>query len=273
MTEEKNTVDLQWEDTWNPDDNQSNSWSSQDPTEPPVVDPNDLTIDPITNQVVEADLPFVTQVEEFNRKFNKPNNYKPIVPEKKDWQFVYDFVLEELEEYKEACEKGDIVGVLDALCDIAYVSLGNGTMLHGLKTKLWPAYIEVQLSNLSKSCSTPQEALDTVKHCEEKYGEDCHVEQVNDRYVVYRTRDRKVMKSINYFSPNLDQFFSEEEKLEAKNPSINRELTLESQFFSADNPQVQHKPKDLREDLSDIQQSDNNPILDNNGINSEEDYW
>jgi hypothetical protein len=45
---------------------------------------------------------------------------------------------EELEEYREACERGDIVEVLDALCDIAYVSLGNGTMLHGLKDKIWP---------------------------------------------------------------------------------------------------------------------------------------
>ena len=31
--------------------------------------------------------------------------------------------------------------------------------------------------------------------------------KVGDRYVVYRTRDRKVMKSINYFKPNLNQFF------------------------------------------------------------------
>ena len=73
--------------------------------------------------------------------------------EKKEWQFVYDFILEELEEYRQACEDGNIVEVLDALCDIAYVSLGNGTMLHGLKDKIWPAYQEVQASNMSKSCS------------------------------------------------------------------------------------------------------------------------
>ena len=66
--------------------------------------------------------------------------------------FVYNFILEELEEYKEACEKGDIVGILDALCDITYVSLGNGTMLHGLKGQIWKAYQEVQESNMSKSC-------------------------------------------------------------------------------------------------------------------------
>ena len=95
-------------------------------------------------------VPFVDEVEEFNALMNKPNNYEPVIPEKKDWEFVYNFVLEELEEYREACERGDIVEVLDALCDIAYVSLGNGTMLHGLKDKIWPAYCEVQASKLIK---------------------------------------------------------------------------------------------------------------------------
>jgi hypothetical protein len=64
-------------------------------------------------------VPFVDEVEEFNDLMNKPNNYEPTIPEKKEWEFVYNFVLEELEEYREACERGDIVEVLDALCDIA----------------------------------------------------------------------------------------------------------------------------------------------------------
>ena len=76
--------------------------------------------------------------------------------------FVYDFIQEELAEYKEACEKGDIVEILDALCDITYVSLGNGTMLHGLKGKIWKAYQEVQASNMSKSCATEAETQETA---------------------------------------------------------------------------------------------------------------
>jgi hypothetical protein len=87
----------------------------------------------ITNTV-----PFVDEVEEFNDLMNKPNNYEPTIPEKKEWEFVYNFILEELEEYREACERGDIVEVLDALCDITYVATGNGTMLHGLKIKFGP---------------------------------------------------------------------------------------------------------------------------------------
>lgn len=153
-------------------------------------------------------VPFVSEVEEFNATMGKPNNYSPIIPERKEWEFVYNFILEELEEYKHACETGDIVEVLDALCDIAYVSIGNGAMLHGLKDKLWPAYQEVQASNMSKACKTEEEAQETVKARSEQQGEPCHYEQIGDYYVVYRTRDRKVMKALSYFRPNLNQFFN-----------------------------------------------------------------
>lgn len=159
----------------------------------------------------KSNVPFVNEVEDFNNLMSKPNNYTPVIPEKKEWQFVYDFVLEELEEYKEACEKGDIVEILDALCDIAYVSLGNGTMLHGLKDKIWPAYQEVQASNMSKACKTQEEAVNTVKVRSKEQGESCHWEQAGDMYIVYRTRDRKVMKSLTYFRPDLNQFFTDEE--------------------------------------------------------------
>ena len=169
---------------------------------------NDIEVfDPEANGRV----PFVNEVEIFNETFNKINNYEPTIPEKKEWQFVYDFVLEELEEYRQACEKGDIVEILDALCDITYVSLGNGVMLHGLKSKIWPAYQEVQASNMSKSCSTEEEAVETVALRSKEQNEQCHYKRVGNTYVVYRTRDLKVMKSINYFKPNLKQFFTKEE--------------------------------------------------------------
>tara|TARA_B000000532_G_C18809705_1_gene380832 strand:+ start:145 stop:672 length:528 start_codon:yes stop_codon:yes gene_type:complete len=156
-------------------------------------------------------VPFVSEVEQFNKLMNKPNNYEPTIPGKKDWQFVIDFVKEELEEYEQACKNGDIVEILDALCDIAYVSLGNGTMLHGLKDKIWPAYQEVQASNLSKACQSQEEARLTVEKRSKEQGEPCHWEKVSDMYIVYRTRDRKVMKSINYFRPDLEKFFTNEE--------------------------------------------------------------
>ena len=165
----------------------------------------------------EGYVPFVSEVEEFNNTFGKPNNYEPTIPEEKEWKFVYDFILEELEEYREACERGDIVEVLDALCDIAYVSIGNGTMLHGLKSKIWPAYQEVQASNLSKACSSEEEAMETVRVRAEEQGEECYFEKVAEgRYIVYRKRDKKVMKSVKYFRPDLSKFFTDNDIIKTR---------------------------------------------------------
>ena len=158
------------------------------------------------NELKQSYVPFVSEVEEFNAVMGKPNNYNPVIPDEKEWMFVYNFILEELEEYKHACETGNIVEVLDALCDITYVSLGNGAMLHGLKNKVWPAYQEVQASNLSKACSNEEDAQATVEVRSKEQGEPCHYEQVGSYYIVYRTRDKKVMKNIKYFRPDLTQF-------------------------------------------------------------------
>ena len=160
------------------------------------------------SDIKENYVPFVSEVEEFNAIMGKPNNYTPVIPDEKEWMFVYNFILEELEEYKHACETGDIVEVLDALCDITYVSLGNGAMLHGLKNKVWPAYQEVQASNLSKACISEEEAQETVRVRSAEQEEPCHYEQVGKYFIVYRTRDRKVMKNINYFRPDLTQFLN-----------------------------------------------------------------
>jgi hypothetical protein len=156
-------------------------------------------------------VPFVSEVEEFNAIMGKPNNYNPTIPEEKEWMFVYNFILEELEEYKHACETGNIVEVLDALCDITYVSLGNGAMLHGLKDKVWPAYQEVQASNLSKACTSEEDAQETVRVRSQEQKTPCHYSKVGRYYIVYRSSDKKVMKNINYFRPDLSKFFTKKE--------------------------------------------------------------
>jgi hypothetical protein len=71
--------------------------------------------------------------------------------------------------------------------------------------------LEVQASNLSKACSTEAEAQETVKVRSQEQGTECHYERVGDKYVVYRSYDRKVMKSCFYEKPNLRQFFTENE--------------------------------------------------------------
>ena len=155
-------------------------------------------------------VPFVSEVEEFNTTMGKgyQNRTEPTI-NKDDADFVINFIQEELDELKEAVENNDIVEILDALLDITYVGLGNGAMVFGLKDKMWEGYQEVQASNLSKVCKTVEEAEETVRVRSEQQGEPCHYEEVNGTYVVYRSSDKKVMKSINYFRPNLKQFFTE----------------------------------------------------------------
>ncbi len=165
--------------------------------------------------ITQDRLHFITEVETFNRIFGKLNNYTPTIPEKMERDFIYNFILEELNEYKEAAEAGDIVEVLDAFCDIMYV-LSAGIMAFGLKDKFLAAYNEVQESNLSKSCATEEEADATAKFRAAASGRPCHFEKRGDKYVVYRSEDRKVQKSLSYFAPNLKQFFTEDELKNAK---------------------------------------------------------
>ena len=126
--------------------------------------------------------------------------------------------ISEVEEFNEVMGKGwqnrtepNIVEIFDALLDITYVGLGNGALVFGLKDRIVAGYAEVQASNMSKICSTVEEAEETVKVRSEQQGEPCHFEPVGDKYVVYRSSDNKVMKSINYFRPNLKQYFTQDE--------------------------------------------------------------
>jgi len=170
----------------------------------------DLMAERIESKFNGSYVPFVSEVEEFNTTMGKDyqNRTEPTI-NKDDADFVINFIQEELDELKEAVENDDIVEILDALLDITYVGLGNGAMVFGLKDKMWEGYQEVQASNLSKVCKTVEEAEETVRVRSEQQGEPCHYEEVNGTYVVYRSSDKKVMKSINYFRPNLKQFFTE----------------------------------------------------------------
>jgi len=165
--------------------------------------------DNITSKFEGQYVPFVSEVEEFNAVMGKDwqNRSTPII-DKKDAEFVINFIQEELDELREAVEQENIQEILDAILDITYVGLGNGAMVFGLKDKIWEAYQEVQASNLSKICTTLKEAEETVKVRSEQQGEPCHYEEVGENYVVYRTSDKKVMKSINYFRPDLSKFFN-----------------------------------------------------------------
>jgi len=160
-------------------------------------------------------VPFISEVEIFNKTMGKDwqNRTVPTI-NKADAEFVINFIQEELDELKTAVEENDIVGVLDAILDITYVGLGNGALVFGLKDKIIPGYAEVQASNLSKICKTEEEANQTVFVRSQQQGCSCHWEKNEYGYVVYRSHDMKVMKSINYFKPDLKKFFDKDDYID-----------------------------------------------------------
>jgi len=153
---------------------------------------------------------YIEQVEHFNEVFGKLNNKVPTIVNRKEAQFIYDFIKEELDEYMEAYNRGDIVEVADAFGDIMYV-LSAGILAFGLKDKFKTLFDEIQASNMSKACDTEEDAQQTSTSISTIQGVGTHYEKVGDKYIVYRSSDRKVQKNINYFRPNLKQFFSDED--------------------------------------------------------------
>ena len=69
--------------------------------------------------------PLLRKVAEFNKAFGVENQMLPTVPNKATIELRYKLALEELDEFKEAAEAGDLTGMLDALVDQLYILLGT----------------------------------------------------------------------------------------------------------------------------------------------------
>lgn len=119
----------------------------------------------------------LNKVEEFHRTFRCYTQTRPIaeIPASQ-WSVRYKLMLEELNEYREAAETGDLTGIADALTDLMYVVLGT-YLAHGLQDVAEELFDEVHRSNMSK--------LD-------ENGEP-----------IYR-EDGKVMKSSRFVKPDLE---------------------------------------------------------------------
>ncbi len=100
----------------------------------------------------------------------------------KDYLLRYELMREENEEYLDACQKGDLVEVADALGDMLYILCGT-IITHGLQHKISEVFHEIHQSNLSK--------LDEKGK------------------PIYR-EDGKVMKGPNYFRPNIKKILEQD---------------------------------------------------------------
>ncbi len=144
----------------------------------------------------------LNQVAEFHKTFQHPILQEPSIPDEKRCALRVALIAEELKEFEQAIKDNDLVEVADALCDIQYV-LSGAILEFGLAEKFKALFDEVQRSNMSKACETEEEAKATVEYYKKEKATDCHYEQVDGKYLVYRTSDHKTIKSINYSPADL----------------------------------------------------------------------
>ena len=112
-------------------------------------------------------------VGDFMEAFGQTVEPEPIIPDDTIVDLRVDLIAEEFLELREAVANEDIVEIADALTDLLYVVYGAG---HAFGIDLDECFLEVHASNMSK--------LD------------------DDGQPIYR-EDGKVLKSDNYFKPNL----------------------------------------------------------------------
>lgn len=147
----------------------------------------------------------LNQVAEFMKTFAQPVLETPTIPSIDRCNLRVDLIQEELNELKEAIADNDIVEIADALCDLQYV-LSGAVHEFGLGDKFTELFEEVHRSNMSKVCTSFNEAEDTIAKYR-KEGIVVYKEPIDDpytdQYLVKRKEDDKVLKSINYSPANL----------------------------------------------------------------------
>lgn len=144
----------------------------------------------------------LNQVSDFHKTFNAPVLEIPQIPSEQRCQLRVSLLQEELDELSQAIKDNNIVEIADALCDIQYV-LSGAVLEFGLGEKFVELFNEVQRSNMSKACSSEEEAQKTLEHYKQKDGTEGYYKQIGDKWVTYRNGDDKVLKSIGYSPANL----------------------------------------------------------------------
>jgi predicted HAD superfamily Cof-like phosphohydrolase len=96
-------------------------------------------------------VPYVNGMEQavknFHNKFGLTINTVPTVPSQNDLALRMSLIEEEAREFREAAEKGDLVGMADAIADLLYVTFGAAVTC-GINTST--VFNEVHRSNMTK---------------------------------------------------------------------------------------------------------------------------
>lgn len=145
---------------------------------------------------------YISKVSDFHKTFEAPILESPEIPSEDRCKLRVSLLQEELNELQQAINDKDIVEIADALCDLQYV-LSGAILEFGLGDKFNELFNEVQRSNMSKACDSMQDAIETLSYYKKKDGTEGHFKKLGNKWVVYRSDDNKVLKSINYSPTNL----------------------------------------------------------------------
>lgn len=189
--------------------------------------------------IVDENSP-IRQIKEFMTTFNQPIRESPQMPTVTECLFRLNLIKEETIEIAMACGsevysgfgrdlfnasqkihyeserlrenlKPNLVGVLDGLKDLEYVSKGT-EITFGMQYVSEKAFQAVHDSNMTKACENMDEALDTLGELQSSNNPDVWparaIESKNGKVLVLRSRDGKVLKSMNYTSVNLEPFIN-----------------------------------------------------------------
>ena len=139
----------------------------------------------------------LTDVAKFMKAFTQPVLDVPTIPSTDRCELRVNLIQEELNELSDAIKAKDIVECADAFADLQYV-LSGAIHEFGLGERFGNIFDNVHQSNMSKICTSYEDAADTLKHYKNQ-GIEVYSEKLEgDTYVIKRKEDNKVLKSINY---------------------------------------------------------------------------
>jgi predicted HAD superfamily Cof-like phosphohydrolase len=118
---------------------------------------------------------YIQMVGDFHTVFDQRDGNKPRLISSNEGKLRYSLLAEENNEYLEAVESNDLVGIADALGDQLYIIYGT-ILKHGLQNKIEEVFREIHRSNMSKLGA--------------------------DGKPIYR-EDGKILKGPSYFRPNI----------------------------------------------------------------------
>jgi|688.fasta_scaffold398492_2 predicted HAD superfamily Cof-like phosphohydrolase len=122
-----------------------------------------------------------------------------------------DLLNKKIHNLKEKSEKEGLSNILnkkntlDSFCDLQYV-LSGAILEFGMDSVFEDAFFEVHRSNMSKSHDNEKDAEETKINLLKNKKEESYIEKHNEKFIVKRSSDGKIIKNINYSSAKLDSF-------------------------------------------------------------------